>query len=117
MGRLNCLATLFTFWKGLLDGIETARTMAFTTLVILEIARVQLIRITYKIPLLANKWLWLSLVGSLTLQMIVVYSPISSIFKAVPLDLSQLGLIIAVSAVMFVVGILLTRIKGLRPNF
>ncbi|MFC2157067.1 calcium-translocating P-type ATPase, SERCA-type [Acidobacteriota bacterium] len=116
MGFLICLATLFIYWKGLAYGVETARTMAFTTLVILEIVRVQLIRINYRIPLFANPWLWAALAASLGLQMIVVYTPFGRIFQVVPLDLPQLGLIVAVSAVMFAVGAFLSRIKGLRPS-
>jgi Ca2+-transporting ATPase len=115
MGTLICIATLFTYWKGLPAGIETARTMAFTTLVVLEIVRVQIIRISYRIPLLANLWLWLALGGSLVLQAFVIYTPFGRIFKAVPLDLARIGQIAAVSAVMFVVGILVARTKGLRP--
>ncbi|MFC1752403.1 calcium-translocating P-type ATPase, SERCA-type [Thermoproteota archaeon] len=124
MGVLIAAATLITFHKGLeldtlagndLENPPIARTMAFTTLVFLEIARVQMIRMRYKVKTLSNKWLWMALASSILLQMFVVYGSsiheiIGSAFETTPLMLSQIGYILAVVAGAFAAGTIITRI-------
>jgi len=110
IGILIAIATLIAFRHGLGVDEVTARTIAFTTLVFLEIVRVQMVRSRYHTGLFSNGWLLLALIFSIGLQLAVVYSPLNSIFKTVPLALSQIGYIIGVVVVVFIIGTILTKI-------
>lgn len=110
IGILISIATLIVFKHGLNTDETTARTAAFTTLVFLEIVRVQMVRSRYKIGLFSNGYLLLALVSSIILQLAVVYTPLNAVFKTVPLPMVQLGYIAAIIAGVFVVGSIITRI-------
>lgn len=112
IGILISIATLMVFRHGLNTDETTARTAAFTTLVFLEIVRVQMVRSRYKIGLFSNGYLLLALASSIMLQLAVVYTPLNAVFKTVPLPMAQLGYIAAVIAGVFVVGSIITRIIG-----
>ncbi len=103
IGALMCVAVLALFAKYLPD-VAKAQTVAFTTIVVLEIVRVQMIRSQYKISFFSNKWLIGAIVVSLLLQLAVIYLPIGNkLFKTVPLGLEWLW-IIGVTVVVFLVG-------------
>ncbi|MBI4310061.1 MAG: cation-translocating P-type ATPase, partial [Candidatus Omnitrophica bacterium] len=71
---------------GLRTSAELAQTMALTTLVVLELIRVQMIRSQYHVGLFSNHWLLLALISSLFLQLGVIYiPPLQKIFGTVPL--------------------------------
>lgn len=79
------LLPLFYFNRG---DLQQARTLVFTGLVIFEFVRIQAIRTRYDQSILTNKWLIAALLGSLALQLLVVYSPLNSYFGVVPIALS-----------------------------
>jgi Ca2+-transporting ATPase len=85
MGVLMCIATLIMFAIGLREGLAVGRTMAFMTLVLLEIVRLQMIRSAYHTPTFSNRWLTAAVLLSMTLQLGVVYTPMSRLFGTVPL--------------------------------
>jgi Ca2+-transporting ATPase len=85
MGILMCVATLIMFSIGLRESLAVGRTMAFMTLVLLEIARLHMIRSAYRTPAFSNKWLAAAVAASLALQLAVVYTPMSSLFGTVRL--------------------------------
>jgi len=100
VGALIAAIVLTTFFVGnALYGIETARTMTFTALVIQEYLRLVVIRLHEHAPLLANRWLLLAVAVSLGLQLLLVYSPLGGLFGAVPLGLGAWGIIAAGLAV------------------
>ena len=82
-----------------------ARTVAFTTIVILEMVRVTMIRSQYELSFFSNRYLIGAIFISIMLQMIVVYVPFMNvIFKTTPLSLHHWGYIGIVVAVMYVGG-------------
>jgi Ca2+-transporting ATPase len=95
MGALICIATLVMYyigWKGLFGlqpSVELGRTMAFMTLVLLEIVRLQMIRSSYHTGMWSNKWLIGAVLLSLGLQLLVVYTPLSIFFRTIPLGLTE----------------------------
>ena len=101
---IMALIVLFLFNKFLSQGLLKAQTIAFTTIVILEMARVLIIRREYKLNLFSNKWLILAIMSSITLQLVVIYTPLNKIFETVPLTLIELGYIGAAALAMFVFG-------------
>ncbi|MFB6179230.1 MAG: cation-translocating P-type ATPase [Halorientalis sp.] len=64
-----------------------AQTTLFTFLVVIELARIQLIRSRYGKSLLSNPWLVGAVGLTLVLQLLVLYSPLAGLFGVVPLSI------------------------------
>jgi Ca2+-transporting ATPase len=62
-----------------------AETLLFTIFVVFEMAAVYLVRWRYKYSLISNKWLHLSVLSSLALTLVLLYTPLSGFFGVVPL--------------------------------
>ena len=104
IGILMTIVVL-TLFRLNIDNVIKAQTMAFSAVVMLEMVRVQMIRSQYKLKLFSNKWLWLALLTSLLLQIAVVYIPqMNIVFKTVPLNMEDWGLILAGAIFMLIVG-------------
>lgn len=95
---LGCFA-LFLLYLG--SGTAKVQTIVFTSLVIFEIVRLQTIRSEYKLGIFSNKPLLWAVLGSLVLQIAVIYTPLNSWFKVVPLDLMDWGVIVLAGIVLF----------------
>ena len=64
-------------------------TMLFTSFVILELFTVYLVRWRYKSHLFSNKWLHLAVFISLALQLMILYTPLNTLFLIEPLSLND----------------------------
>lgn len=82
MGGIMALTGIILFFYSLANTGEiiVAQTLLFTFLVLVEMIRIQTIRQRYDQSLLSNKWLIGALGGSLLLQLMVVYTPLSRYF-------------------------------------
>ena len=109
IGIVICITTLVMFMIGRQTSIETARTMAFSTLVVLEIVRIQMIRHHYNVGVFSNKWLVMAVLASFGLQLIVLYTPLSNIFKTVSLTLMMWVQIIIAAVVMLIFGGIISK--------
>lgn len=98
--------TLFLFNRYLSEGIMVAQTVAFTSLVLIEMGAVFIIRYTYHTDLLGNKKLLLAIASSIGLHLLVLYTPLARFFKVVPLSLAQWENIILVTVIIITLGIL-----------
>ena len=90
---IGCLMTvvglpLFFYVLGQ-QGIIAAQTTLFTFLVLIEMVRIQLIRSRYDLSIVSNNWLVSALVSSVVLQLLVVYTPLSSYFGTARLGVPQ----------------------------
>ncbi len=89
MGSLIGASTLLIFHAYLTHSIALARTTAFTAIVLSEFGRALSSRSEsipfWKLP--RNRWLPPALFASLGLQLLVIYTPLSTTFKVVPLPL------------------------------
>lgn len=98
------LAALF-----LTSNVEKARTVLFTGFIMYEFVRIGVIRYNEKLTSLrdwlANKFLVYSLLISFVLQLIIIYTPLSSYFKVVPLGLMEWSILITGTIVGFILGI------------
>lgn len=104
-------ATIAACHSSLSSGAELAHTMAFTTMIILELVRVQMIRSQYHIGIFSNPWLIVAVCGSILVQIAVIYTPIlQKIFKTVPLGLNQWLIIFTIVSVTWVVGTLVNKL-------
>ncbi|MBU0461485.1 MAG: calcium-translocating P-type ATPase, SERCA-type, partial [Nanoarchaeota archaeon] len=110
-GILVALLTLGIFRYSLSVYDETtARTIGFTALVLGEFAMIHLVRSDYQTKLFSNKWLWMAVGTSLALHLAVLYTPLHTFFKAVPLTLAHWGLILGSITAMMIVGMIAYRI-------
>ena len=113
IGIKKSLVILGTFLAALPLGIEKARTTLFTGFIMYEFVRIGVIRFNEKIPFKAwfsNKFLLISLVGSLLLQLLLLYSPLSSYFTVVPLGMEEWIILIIGTLIGFGSGVGIAKI-------
>ncbi len=117
------LVIFVTFFLTLPLGIEKARTTLFTGFIMYEFVRIGVIRYNEKFTKLkdwiANKFLVYSLISSLILQLTIIYTPLSTYFKVVPLGLYEWLVLIIGTVIGFILGILITWIidKATREEY
>ena len=87
------------------DDLILGRTMVFNFVVLYEVILVFVIRKGYQVPFFSNGWIWASVVLSLGLQALLMYTPLYSLFKIVPLGIFELG-VLALSGCVFYIGFL-----------
>ncbi|MFH0978053.1 MAG: calcium-translocating P-type ATPase, PMCA-type [Candidatus Woesearchaeota archaeon] len=109
-GALICLATLFAFWFGLRQSPIKAQTLAFTTIVFLEMARVQIIRQQYHTGIFSNRFLVYAVLASILAQLLVVFTPINTVFNSMPMNLTDVSVVLALCAGVYIAGTLLTKL-------
>lgn len=104
------LGTLSACYFGIHQSGELAQTMAFTTLVVLELVAVQIIRSQYNTKFFSNPLIHAAIATSFLLQVFIVYTPfLQSVFNTVPLNTRDWGII---AAITFVVWILCSLINN-----
>jgi Ca2+-transporting ATPase len=101
---LMTIITLYLFSKYLPESLLKAQTIAFTVIVIMEMIRVIMIHLQYKLGLFSNKWLILAIISSVLLQLLVIYTPLSKVFDTVPLSLIEWSYILIGCVFMFIIG-------------
>lgn len=110
-GFVIAIGALVACHFGLRQSAELAQTMAFTTLVVLELVRVQMVRSQYHISIFSNPYIIFALICSLLLQLIVVYTPfLQKIFGTVSLNPAEWGVILIVAVVVWLFSSLINRL-------
>ena len=93
IGIKKSLIILGTFLATLPLGVSNARATLFTGFIMYEFVRIAVIRYNEKLTSLkdwlANRFLVYSLLLSLCLQLLILYSPLAPIFKVVPLGVEE----------------------------
>ena len=90
---------LLSFYLTLPEGLIKAQTIAFTTLVVLELVRAQTVRMKNGLSFFSNKTFVLAIASSFLLQLVVLYIPVlQEAFK-----LNALSLVDWLYPVLFVV--------------
>jgi len=85
---------LFQFFGGNSNSLTLAQTMIFNFIVIAELFLIFIIRKEYKVKIFSNLWLWASVVLSIILQALIMYTPLSKVFKVTPLGIYEVGYLI-----------------------
>ncbi len=97
-----CVLVLFSF--GLNESIIKAQTMAFTSLIVFEkfqsFSWRSLDRPILK-EIFRNKWLVYATLLTLSLQMVILYTPLNQIFKVMPLNAFEWAIIIGLGLIVF----------------
>ncbi len=105
MGMLLGGLTITLFGASLKYGLMFAQTVAFTTLVLSEFGRALVSRSEqlpiWKLP--KNIWLLPALLVSLALQLMVLYTPLNTVFKVVPLPINTY-LYIAIVPIIIIIA-------------
>jgi Ca2+-transporting ATPase len=105
------LGTLVACYFGMQQSGELAQTMAFTTLVVLELVAVQVIRSPYNVSIFLNPLIIVACALSFFMQLFIVYTPfLQSVFKTVPLTTTEWGVILAITIVVWILCDLTNRL-------
>lgn len=105
IGFIIAFGSLYACHYGLTKGQSIGHTMAFTTMVFLEFARLHLIRSQYKVKFLSNYLLILGLGASFVLQLMIIYIPIfQTIFKTTALGIDEWIVIGIILLVIFAIS-------------
>jgi Ca2+-transporting ATPase len=110
------LGTIPLFMHFLPQGLNKARTVAFVSMSMFQLFNVlnmrSLKKSLFKIGVLSNKWIILSLLISFLAMLGVIYLPwIQGIFQFIPLKLGEFGIIILMASSVFIAGELYKLIK------
>ena len=77
-----------------------AQTMVFNFVVLYEVILVFIIRYGYQVPFFSNPYIWLSVFLSISLQALIMYTPLHIYFKVAPLASEEL-IVLFVAALGF----------------
>jgi len=98
------------FWLGLkLGGVQYARTMLFTSIVLHAFTRVLVVRQLDNLSIWSNRALLWSYAAALGLQMLALYTPLREVFGVVPLDPRAWSVMIPVVILSSIAGVTMTR--------
>jgi len=117
-GFVIAIGTLVACHFGLRQSAELAQTMAFTTLVVLELVRVQMVRSQYHMSVFSNPYIILALASSFFLQLLVIYTPfLQTVFGTAPLTFAEWGVILTVAMVVWFISSLINYLfKQSKPK-
>lgn len=116
IGASIAILALYAYMLSLDDTLK-AQTVLFTAFVFLEMLTVYIVRWRYRTKAIANRWLHISVMLSVVLQLAVIYGPVASLFGAVPLAFEDVGGIAAALALYSVlVGIALQLERFILPK-
>lgn len=92
---LTLTTLIILSYRHFLPDVSTARTVAFTELVLIELLEIWPIRKIFGQPIKRNNWLYLAIATSVIAQFLVVYSPLNSFFGLTAIGLYPWLVIIA----------------------
>jgi len=110
IGAKKTIILFATFFLILPLGEDLARTTLFTGFILYEFVRIASIRYLDELTWLSNKWLLAALIGSVIMQLVIIYTPLNQYFHIVPLGLHEWIILIAGVAVGFILAIVLTKL-------
>lgn len=109
IGMVTAAIILGSFFLVLhLYDLQTAQTMTFTAFVVQEYLRLGVIRHQEGSRYFSNRWLVGAVAFSLSLQLILVYSPIGQLFNLTPLDFIQWLILLGGLAIGVVASLTIT---------
>lgn len=111
------LGTLVACYFGIKQSAEIAQTMAFTTLVVLELVAVQIIRSLYNIKIFSNPLLIAAVSLSFLMQVFIIYTPfLQSFFKTVSLNTREWIIILSITIIVWILSECINRLFKWHGN-
>jgi Ca2+-transporting ATPase len=98
------------YWHYLNINLVKAQTMIFSLLILLELINVYVIRGHYTDKIFSNKYLTISVISSILLLLLIIYTPLSKIFKVINLNFIDWIYLIITTALLAITGIILDKI-------
>ena len=92
--------------------IKKIQTIAFTAIIVMELARLYTIRSEYKLGIFSNKYLVMAVVASILLQLAVIYTPLSIFFGTTLLSLQDWLFIVGATLGVFILNVIGIKIKN-----
>lgn len=109
------VGTLFACYFGMHQSGTLAQTMAFTTIVILELLAVQIIRAPYNLSFFSNPYILVAVVISFLLQLLIIYTPfLQNIFNTTSLGVREWGGITLITISVWILTCLSNRLFNWR---
>ncbi len=108
VGSLLALSMFFHFGGSSesSDQLIHAQTIVFNFVVLYEVILTFVIRNSYQVPFFANRWVWGAALMSIGLQVLLMYTPLATVFKIVPLGWSDLGALASAGALFAVASLI-----------
>ncbi|XGI83987.1 cation-translocating P-type ATPase [Halorutilales archaeon Cl-col2-1] len=103
-GSLAAILFLQLFFA-YIDDFRLAQTVLFTSLAMFEIVMFQIVRRDYGLSIFSNIWLSVTVGVAFVAQLLLLYTPLASVFEVVPIGLSHWMYIIGMTAVFTVLEI------------
>ncbi|MBX4212490.1 cation-translocating P-type ATPase [Candidatus Pacearchaeota archaeon] len=97
--------------------LDKIQTIAFTSIIMMELARLQAVRAEYKLGLFSNKYLIIAVASSIILQLVVIYTPLSKFFGTALLSGFDWSMILGATLVVFLLNLLGASIRRRIPYF
>ena len=91
--------------------VARAQTLAFATIIVLELARVYVVRLDSHIKVLSNGWLGLAVFASVLAMLAAIYTPLSAAFHTEALGLGDWGVVAAVTFVVSTISAVIVRLR------
>ncbi len=115
IGIKNSILLLFVLFISIqIVDIEYTRTILFTSFVCSEFVRIIIIKynegLTTMREWFANKFLNYSLIISFGLQLIIIYTPLSSYFSIIRMGLLGWLIVLTILAFSFIFGVIITKV-------
>ena len=109
IGSISTLILLFIFFI-LRKDLIAARSALFTGFVLFELVKIAVIRYQDKLKLFSNKWLILTVITSILLQLLVLYTPLNKLFRTAPLTIEHWILLIGSIAFAWLLSMFISRV-------
>jgi len=110
LGSITCILLFTVFLLLLPSSFAEARTALVTGFILFELVRIAIIRFREQLTWFSNPWLLFSIIGSISLQLIIVYTPLNKYFNIVPLGWYAWILLGIGTIIGFFAGIIVTSI-------
>ena len=96
--------------------MKKIQTIAFTALILMELARIQVIRSEYKLSIFSNKYLLMAILASFLLTLGVIYTPLSNFFGTTTLNFVEWLMIFGATVAVSTLSFIGSKIKGRFSN-
>ena len=106
------VAVLYLYWINIHQGVNVARTVTFSGLVVFELARIYMIRFGYKLPIFSNVYLLGSVIISALLQLAILYiAPLREMFGLANINFAAWVPIITIAVLILFLPPLVKKIS------
>jgi Ca2+-transporting ATPase len=93
-----------------------AQTIAFTTIVMMELVRLQAIRSEHKVKMFSNHYLTVAVGSSIALQLAAIYTPLNLFFGTTPLNLFDWQLILGATLSVFIINLIINKALRIKKS-